>query len=1197
MEHDKLVIKGARENNLKNIDIEIPKNKLVIMTGLSGSGKTSLAFDTIYAEGQRRYVESLSAYARQFLGNMEKPDVDSIEGLSPAIAIDQKTTSNNPRSTVGTVTEIFDYLRLLYARIGKAYCPEHGIVIESQTIKQMADTIDKYPDGSKLQVLARVVKNQKGTFKDLFEDLLKDGYIRVQVDGEVKLLDEGIELDKNKKHNIDVVIDRIIKKEGYRSRLIDSLEVGLKLTGGEVVVANLSDGSEALFSEHLACPECGFSVPKLEPRLFSFNNPLGACPDCRGLGIKNEVDDDLLIPNWDLSINQGGIRYFKTSVGTDRIEWQRFLILCKTYKIDLDKPLKDFTKKELRIILEGSDKPISYEIVSSSGNVSKTNRPIEGVKTLIKRRFEETTSSWSKEWYASFMAEHTCPTCGVVKNQKGTFKDLFEDLLKDGYIRVQVDGEVKLLDEGIELDKNKKHNIDVVIDRIIKKEGYRSRLIDSLEVGLKLTGGEVVVANLSDGSEALFSEHLACPECGFSVPKLEPRLFSFNNPLGACPDCRGLGIKNEVDDDLLIPNWDLSINQGGIRYFKTSVGTDRIEWQRFLILCKTYKIDLDKPLKDFTKKELRIILEGSDKPISYEIVSSSGNVSKTNRPIEGVKTLIKRRFEETTSSWSKEWYASFMAEHTCPTCGGRRLNDQVLSVRVGGLNISEFTDMSIEKALKFVDELKLNEYEAKIANLVLKEIKDRLGFLNDVGLGYLTLSRKAGGLSGGEAQRIRLATQIGSRLTGVLYVLDEPSIGLHQRDNDKLIATLQNIRDLGNSVLVVEHDEDTMRASDFIVDIGPGAGVHGGEVIVAGTPQEVMDCKKSITGQYLSGRLKIDVPKKRRKGNGNFIQVKGAAANNLKNINVKFPLGCMSVVTGVSGSGKSTLVNEIMGKAMMARIYRSKEKPGKHKDILGLENIDKVIEVSQDPIGRTPRSNPVTYTGVFDDIRDLFAQTNEAKMRGYDKGRFSFNVKGGRCEACQGDGLKRISMHFLPDVYVPCEQCGGKRYNEETLQVTYKDKNIYDVLEMTIEDAVEFFGNLPKIKTKLQTLNDVGLGYIKLGQSATTLSGGEAQRVKLASELQKKATGKTVYILDEPTTGLHSNDVAKLIEVLQRIVDQGDTVIIIEHNLDVIKVADYIVDLGPEGGDGGGTIVVAGTPEKVAKCEASYTGSFLKKML
>ena len=940
MIQDKLVIKGARENNLKNINIEIPKNKLVIMTGLSGSGKTSLAFDTIYAEGQRRYVESLSAYARQFLGNMEKPDVDSIEGLSPAIAIDQKTTSNNPRSTVGTVTEIFDYLRLLYARVGKAYCPNHGTVIESQTVKQMADTIDKYEEGSKLQVLARMVKNQKGTFKDLFEDLLKDGYIRVQVDGQTMLLDEGIDLDKNKKHNIDVVIDRIVKKEGYRSRLIDSLEVGLKLTGGEVIVSNLTTKTESLFSEHLACPICGFSVPKLEPRLFSFNNPLGACPDCRGLGIKNEVDDDLLIPDWSLSINEGGIRYFKTSVGTDRIEWQRFLILC---------------------------------------------------------------------------------------------------------------------------------------------------------------------------------EH--------------------------------------------------------------------------------YKIDLDKPLKDFTKKELKIILDGSDKEITYQIVSSSGNINKTTKQIEGVKSLIARRFEETTSAWSKEWYASFMAEHTCPTCGGKRLNEEVLSVRVGGINISEFTDMSIANALEFVKNLKLNEYEQKIAHLVLKEISDRLGFLNDVGLGYLTLSRRAGGLSGGEAQRIRLATQIGSRLTGVLYVLDEPSIGLHQRDNDKLIGTLLNIRDLGNSVIVVEHDEDTMRASDYIIDIGPGAGVHGGEVIVAGTPKEVMECKESITGKYLSGEMTIDVPKKRSKGNGNFVQVIGASENNLKNINVKFPLGAMSVVTGVSGSGKSTLVNEILGHAMMASIYRTKVKPGKHKAIKGLEHIDKVIEVSQDPIGRTPRSNPVTYTGVFDEIRDLFAKTNEAKMRGYDKGRFSFNVKGGRCEACQGDGLKRISMHFLPDVYVPCEQCGGKRYNEETLQVTYKDKNIYDILEMTIEDAVEFFGNLPRIKSRLQTLYDVGLGYIKLGQSATTLSGGEAQRVKLASELQKKATGKTVYILDEPTTGLHSHDVAKLIEVLKRIVIEGDTVIIIEHNLDVIKVADYIIDLGPEGGDGGGTVVVSGTPEKIAKCKESYTGSFLKKIL
>lgn len=937
---DKLIIRGARENNLKNINIDIPKNKLVIMTGLSGSGKTSLAFDTIYAEGQRRYVESLSAYARQFLGNMEKPDVDTIEGLSPAIAIDQKTTSNNPRSTVGTVTEIYDYLRLLYARVGKAYCPKHDIVIESQTIKQMADTIDRYDDGDRLMVLARVVKRKKGTFKDYFADLLKDGYLRVIVDGQNYMLDEEIELDKNKRHDIDVVIDRIIKKEGYRSRLVDSLEVALKLTGGEAVVQNLTTKTEELFSEHLACPVCGFSVPKLEPRLFSFNNPLGACPDCRGLGIKNEVDDDLLIPDWNKSINEGGIRYFKTAVGTNRIEWQRFLVLCDYYNIDLDKPLKDFSKQEL-----------SY------------------------------------------------------------------------------------------------------------------------------------------------------------------------------------------------------------------------------------------------------VLDGSREPISYQIVSDSGNVSKTTKFIEGVRTLIARRYEETTSKWSKEWYASFMSEHTCPTCKGRRLNEQVLSVRVGGLNVAEFTEQAIIDALEFVKNIKLTDYEMNIARLVLKEITDRLTFLNNVGLGYLTLARRAGGLSGGEAQRIRLATQIGTRLTGVLYVLDEPSIGLHQRDNEKLIKSLQDIRDLGNSVLVVEHDEDTMRASDFIVDIGPGAGVHGGQVICAGTPEEIMDCENSITGKYLSGKLKIEVPKKRRKGNGLFLEVKGAKEHNLKNINVKFPLGKFNVVTGVSGSGKSTLVNDILGKSLMRYVYQSKERPGLHKEILGIENIDKIIEVSQDPIGRTPRSNPVTYTGVFDDIRDLFAQTNEAKMRGYDKGRFSFNVKGGRCEACQGDGLKKISMHFLPDVYVPCEQCEGKRYNEETLQVTYKDKNIYDVLEMTVEEALDFFDNLPKIRNKIQTLYDVGLGYIKLGQSATTLSGGEAQRVKLASELQKKSTGKTVYILDEPTTGLHSHDVSKLIDVLQRIVDQGDTIIVIEHNLDVIKVADHIIDLGPEGGAGGGTVVVTGTPEKVAKCEKSYTGQFLKTML
>ena len=940
MNKDKIIIKGARVNNLKNIDVEIPRDKLVIMTGLSGSGKTSLAFDTIYAEGQRRYVESLSAYARQFLGGVEKPDVDSIEGLSPSIAIDQKTTSNNPRSTVGTVTEIFDYLRLLYARVGHAYCPEHHVLIESQTIKQMVDAIDAYKDGTKLQVLARMCKNQKGTHKDLFEELMKDGFVRVQVDGESMLLED--------------------------------------------------------------------------------------------------------------------------------------------------------------------------EII---------------------------------------------------------------------------------------LDKNKKHNIDVVVDRIVKKEGYRSRLADSLETALKLTGGEAIVENLSEKTEKLFSQHFACPHCGFSVPKLEPRLFSFNNPLGACPDCKGIGVKNEVDDDLLIPDWSLSINQGGLRYFKTSVGTDRIEWQRFLVLCREYNIDLDKPLKDFSKKELKIILRGSDRPITYTIESSSGNVSKTTKYIEGVKTLIERRFEETTSSWSKEWYASFMAEHTCPTCQGRRLNDQVLSVVVGGINISQFTDMSIEKALNFMNELKLNETEAKIAKLIIKEIQDRLTFLNNVGLGYLTLSRRAGGLSGGEAQRIRLATQIGSRLTGVLYVLDEPSIGLHQRDNEKLIQTLCNMRDLGNSVVVVEHDEDTMRASDYIIDIGPGAGVHGGEVIAAGTPEEIMKNPNSITGKYLSGEYSIPVPKKHRKGNGLFIEIKGAKENNLKNINVKFPLGKFICVTGVSGSGKSTLVNEILCKAVRAKLYHSKEKPGLHKEILGLENVDKVIEVSQDPIGRTPRSNPVTYTGVFDDIRDLFAKTPEAKIRGYDKGRFSFNVKGGRCEACQGDGILRISMHFLPDVYVPCEECGGKRYNDETLQVTYKGKNIYDVLEMSVEEALEFFSSMHKIKHKLQTLKDVGLDYIKLGQSATSLSGGEAQRVKLASELQRKATGKTLFVLDEPTTGLHTHDVKKLLEVLQRIVDNGDTVLVIEHNLDVIKCADYIIDIGPEGGDEGGNIVACGTPEQIAQIEESYTGKYLRKVL
>lgn len=938
MEQNKIVIKGAKENNLKNIDLEIPRNQLVIMTGLSGSGKTSLAFDTIYAEGQRRYVESLSAYARQFLGGVEKPDVELIEGLSPSISIDQKTTSNNPRSTVGTVTEIYDYLRLLYARVGTPYCPTHNEPITSQTIQQMVERVMQLPDKTRLEVLAPVVKEQKGTQKDLFAKLQKDGYVRVRVDGEVKLLEDEILLEKNKKHTVEIVVDRIVKSSDSKSRLHDSLENALRQSDGTVIVKT---------------PE----------------------------------------------------------------------------------------------------------------------------------------------------------------------------------------------------------------------------------------------------EELLFSSNYACKICGFSVPHLEPRLFSFNAPLGACPTCNGLGVTQEVDVDYLIPDRSKSIRKGGIVYYKNIVDSTNIEWQTFAILCKTYGIDLDKPIEKLTKKQIEIILYGSDQPIEYSITSSSGNKFSRNDYIEGVKTLIERRYVETTSSMSKEWYQTFMMESTCPTCKGRRLNEMALCVRVGDKNIVEFTEMSVRVALEWVNQLKLNTMQSKIADLVLKEIRNRLTFLLDVGLEYLTLDRLAGTLSGGEAQRIRLATQIGSRLTGVLYVLDEPSIGLHQRDNAKLIQTLKNMRDLGNSLIVVEHDEETMMESDWIVDIGPGAGVHGGEVIASGTPAQVMKNKKSITGQYLSGALKIEVPEKRRKGNGKFIEIIKASENNLKNISVKIPLGTMTVVTGVSGSGKSTLVNEILCKAVQHSLGRVRIKPGKHKEIKGLDEIDKIIEIGQDPIGRTPRSNPVTYTGVFDDVRDLFAMTPEAKLRGYDKGRFSFNVKGGRCEACQGDGVRRISMNFLPDVYVPCEECHGKRYNDETLQVTYKDKNIFDVLDMTVEDSILFFNNIHKIRDKMQTLHDVGLDYIKLGQSSTTLSGGEAQRVKLASELQKKATGKTVFILDEPTTGLHSHDVRKLLTVLQRIVDNGDTVLIIEHNLDVIKCADYLIDLGPEGGDGGGTIVATGTPEQVAKVEKSYTGQYLKRVL
>ena len=939
MELDKIIIRGAKENNLKNISLDIPRNKLVVMTGLSGSGKTSLAFDTIYAEGQRRYVESLSAYARQFLGGVDKPNVELIEGLSPAISIDQKTTSNNPRSTVGTVTEIYDYLRLLYARVGVPYCPDHHIPITGLTITEMVNTVSQYEDGTKMTILAPIVRNKKGTFKDTFEKLQKDGYVRVRVDGEIKLLEVDITLEKNNRHDSDVVVDRIVKRSDSRSRIHDSMETALSLADGKVIVS---------------------------------------------------------------------------------------------------------------------------------------------------------------------------------------------------------------------------------------------------------TGDK----------ENLFSSNYACSICGFSVPTLEPRLFSFNAPLGACPTCHGLGITEEVDVDILIPDSDLSINEGGIKYYKNIVGTENIEWQTFAMLCKTYKIPLDKPIKTFTKKQMDIILNGSDRPIKYVIYSSSGNRYERNDFIEGVKKLIERRYVETTSSWSKDWYHSFMMESTCPTCSGKRLNKEALSVIVGDKNIMEFTAMSVVQALDWLDKLTLTETQAKIAELVIKEIRNRLQFLKDVGLDYLTLDRLAGTLSGGEAQRIRLATQIGSRLSGVLYVLDEPSIGLHQRDNARLIQTLKNMRDLGNSLIVVEHDEETMMSADWIVDIGPGAGIHGGNVMASGTPLEVMKNENSITGLYLSGKKRIDVPKSRRKGNGKHVEIQGASENNLKHINVKFPLGKFVVVTGVSGSGKSTLVNEIFTKAVQQSIGKMKRvKPGKFDKIKGTENIDKLVQIDQEPIGRTPRSNPATYTGVFDDIRDVFAATPEAKMRGYDKGRFSFNVKGGRCEACQGDGVKVISMNFLPDVYVPCEVCHGQRYNDATLQCTFKGKNIYEVLEMPVEEALSFFANNPKIKNKLQTLNDVGLGYLKLGQSSTTLSGGEAQRVKLASELQKKPTGKTVYILDEPTTGLHTDDVKRLIAVLQRIVDTGNTVLVIEHNLDVIKCADWIIDLGPEGGDNGGTVIVTGTPEKVAKEEKSWTGQYLKKAI
>lgn len=935
---DWIIVKGARENNLKNIDIKIPRNKMVVMTGVSGSGKTSLAFDTIYAEGQRRYVESLSSYARQFLGGVEKPEVDLIEGLSPAIAIDQKTTSKNPRSTVGTVTEIYDYLRLLYARVGKPYCPHHHIEISGQTYQEMVDNIFQNPTDSKIVIYAPIAENKKGTFERTFESLRKSGYSRVLVDDEMYSLDEDIKLDKNKKHNVLVVIDRVKLKDEARSRIYESIETAAKLSEGKIYVD--IDGERKLFNENFCCPYCGFTVTNLEPALFSFNSPLGACPECKGLGFINALDESLLITDENLSIAKGAIRYIKNTIFTENIEWQ-------TYK----------------------------------------------------------------------------------------------------------------------------------------------------------------------------------------------RLFEY------------------------------------------------------------YNIDLYKPYKDLTDEEKDIIMHGSKEPIDLIIQSSSGMTMQKHRYIEGIADLITRRYEETNSNMQKEYYGSYMKEIECPHCKGQRLSEMALSVLVGEKNIYEFTSMSILDALDFINNLKFNENETKISFLIIKELKERLQFLIDVGLEYLTLSRKAGTLSGGEAQRIRLATQIGSHLTGVLYVLDEPSIGLHQRDNGKLIQTLKNMRDLGNTLLIVEHDEEIMHECDYIIDIGPLAGVHGGEVVAVGTPEELIKNGKSITSDYLSGRKKIALPKERRLEKTESIEVIGATANNLKNINVEFPLHKFIVVTGVSGSGKSTLVNYILNNAISKNLYRTRVEVGAHIGIRGLYNIDHIIDIDQSPIGRTPRSNPATYTGVFDNIRDLFASTIEAKKRGYDKGRFSFNVKGGRCESCWGDGVIKIAMHFLPDVYVECDACKGKRYNRETLEVKYKGKNIADVLDMTIEESVKFFENIPAIYNKLNTLNEVGLGYVKLGQSATTLSGGEAQRVKLASELHKRITSSTLFILDEPTTGLHTYDIQKLIDILNRITDQGGTVVVIEHNLDVIKVADYVIDLGKEGGEKGGNLIATGTPEEVAENSNSITGEYIKKAL
>ncbi len=938
---DHIYVKGARENNLKNVDVTIPRDKLVVLTGLSGSGKSSLAFDTIYAEGQRRYVESLSSYARMFLGQMEKPDVDYIDGLSPAISIDQKTTSKNPRSTVGTVTEIYDYLRLLWARVGTPHCPICGKEIKQQTIDQIIDQVLELPEATRIQVMAPVIRGKKGEHAKIFEDARRSGYVRCRVDGIAYDLSEEIKLEKNKKHNIEIVVDRLVIREDIARRLTDSVEIASNLSGGLVVVNVVGEDRDILFSQNYACEDCGVSIEELTPRMFSFNNPYGACPACTGLGSQLKVDPELIIPNKDLSILEGAI----------------------------------------------------------------------------------TASGWSN----------------------------------------------------------------------IKSDGIARMYFDAL--------------------------------------------------------------------------------------------------------AKKYRFKLDTPVKDLSPEVMDVILygtRGEELTLHYDQPRGKGTL---HQAFEGICNNLERRYKETQSDAMRRELEECMSERPCPACQGRRLRKESLAVTVGGLDIDAFCRKSVTQALDFVDRLELTESQMLIAERILKEIKSRLGFLQSVGLQYLTLSRGAGSLSGGESQRIRLATQIGSSLMGVLYILDEPSIGLHQRDNDMLLKTMQDLRDLGNTLLVVEHDEDTMRAADYIIDVGPGAGVHGGEIVAAGTPEEVMNTPGSITGEYLSGRRKIPVPQERRKGNGKLLKVFGAAENNLRHIDVAIPLGTFTCVTGVSGSGKSSLVNEILYKKLGADLNRVKVRAGRHDRIEGEEFLDKVIDIDQSPIGRTPRSNPATYTGLFNDIRELFASTQDAKARGYGPGRFSFNTRGGRCEACQGDGLLKIEMHFLPDIYVPCEVCKGKRYNRETLEVHYKGKNIYEVLEMTVDEALPFFENLPRIYNRLKTLEEVGLGYVKLGQASTTLSGGEAQRVKLATELSKRSTGRTIYILDEPTTGLHSYDVQRLIDVLQKLVDVGNTVVVIEHNLDVIKTADHIIDLGPEGGDGGGSVVCTGTPEEVAACGASYTGRYLKRML